>query len=120
MIVGQVRHNLPRVTLALPGRNGDIMVEFVFDTGFNGELVLPRQIVRDLSAARATQRPVVLADGFERDAPQCFIELNWNEEPRKTEIFVMDGRPLLGNGLLEGCSVNIDMVNGGEVIIEFP
>ena len=38
MMIGHVRDNFPRLMLTLPGRNGSVNVEFVVDTGFDGEL----------------------------------------------------------------------------------
>ena len=36
-----------------------------------------------------------------------------------TEVITLEGRPLLGNVLLEGCQLQIDMTDGGEVVIDF-
>jgi hypothetical protein len=51
--------------------------------------------------------------------PHHQIMLDWNEELRPTEIIMLDGRPLLGNLLLEGSQIQIDMTDGGEVVIDF-
>ena len=37
MIAGNIRDRLPRASLTLPGRVGDLTLEFVVDTGFDGD-----------------------------------------------------------------------------------
>ena len=121
MIVGYVREYMPRVTLVLPGRNGRgaLKVEFIVDTGFDGEIAVPTPILSELDTTLYAYFPITLADRRKQQAPHYEMELDWNEEARLTEVIVLEGNPLLGCRLLEGCSVNIDMVEGGEVIIEF-
>lgn len=53
MIQGHVRDRLPRVLLSLPGEDGPFDVEFILDTGFEGELALPRAIAAPLIAEPA-------------------------------------------------------------------
>jgi YD repeat-containing protein len=59
-----------------------------------------------------------LADGTERERPWCTINLDWHGEGRLTEVLVLDGNPLLGTQLLAGSLVQIEMADGGEVLIE--
>jgi clan AA aspartic protease len=119
MIFGHVRDNFPHVTLTLPGRNGPVNVEFIVDTGFDGELTLPHDVIRELDAVQAMRHPVLFAGGFGSTAPHYKIVFDWNEEERVTEIIELEGKPLLGNALLEGGQLHIDMNDGGEVLIEF-
>ena len=39
MIAGEYRDHFPRVWLTLPGSTGPVDVEFIVDTGFEGELI---------------------------------------------------------------------------------
>lgn len=80
----------------------------------------PAAAIQGLTIGRSALSPVVLADGMERDAIVYELELDWNDENCVTEVIMMEGRPLFWNLFLVGCSVHIDMVDGGEVIIEFP
>lgn len=119
MILGHVRDNFPRVTLSLPGAFGPVSVEFIVDTGFDGELALPGALVRDLERVYAGDRPIQLADGSERARPAFQISLAWDEEEdRPTEVLVLDGVPLLGVNLLEGSLLQAEMTSGGQVQIE--
>src|SRR5437879_230398 len=116
MILGHVRDNFPYVTLALPGREGPLHVEFVIDTGFDGELALPASLLNDLDTAFIGDHAVLLADRTRRSIPHYEIEIDWHDEKRSTEVIALEGRPLLGNGLMEGSSVHIEMADGGEVV----
>lgn len=63
MILGHVRDGFPRSTLALPGRNGPLNVEFIVDTSFDGDLAVPDAVIAQLQATFAGDRPIILADG---------------------------------------------------------
>ena len=41
-----IRDHLARVTLILPSSAGPLSVEFIVDTGFEGDLALPSSILR--------------------------------------------------------------------------
>jgi predicted aspartyl protease len=50
MILGVFRDHFARVTLSLPGSAEPFTVEFILDTGFDGDLALPSNILRQLDA----------------------------------------------------------------------
>lgn len=118
MIYGQFRDGFPRVTLSLPGRNGARAVEFIVDTGFDGEIALPPELLRDVDAVFAGDHPVLLADRTYRRRSIYRILLEWGDEDRETEIIEIDGNPLLGNGLMFDTLLQAEMREGGEVVIE--
>lgn len=118
MIVGHVRDHLPRVTLSLPGREGEISVEFVLDTGFDGDLTLPGSLLSRLDADFSQERVIRLADGSQRRQPFYEITLDWNGEPRIVEITQLESDPLLGALLLEGLLLQAEMIDGGEVLLD--
>lgn len=118
MKVGHVRDNLPRIVLALPTLDGMVNVEFIVDTGFDGELALPLTVMRQIDAEFATERLIRLAEGGIRRRACYEVNLDWNDEERLTEILLLEGNPLLGSELLIGSLVHIEMTNGGEVTIE--
>lgn len=51
MMLGQWHDGFPWVMLTLPGLNGPLSVEFIVDTGFNGDLALPEIVIRQLDTA---------------------------------------------------------------------
>jgi clan AA aspartic protease len=118
MIIGHVRDAFPRVTLILPGLAGPVNIEFVVDTGFEGELAIPGVLLRRLDAVFVAEHTVLLADQSERHTAHYQILLNWKEEQRPTEVLLLNGYPLMGNLLLEGYSLYVEMTDGGEVLIE--
>ena len=118
MITGHVRDDLPRVRLTVSTSWRTVPVEFVVDTGFDGELALPPHLLQDLSATFTWDRPILLADFSERIVAHCLARVEWLEDARETEIMALEGRPLLGNGLLRGTLLQVEMRDGGEVVIE--
>lgn len=115
---GHVRDRFARLMIALPGREGAFNVEFVVDTGFDGELALPPSVLNALETAYAGDRPLLLADGSVRLRPFYRILLEWDEEERVVEVIALDGNPLLGVELLEGNLFQAEMTDGGEVLVE--
>lgn len=119
MLHGHVRDYAARVLLTLPGEDGDLTAEVVVDTGFEGDLALPRSIVAKLQRLSPYEpRSFGLADGSVRELLTCYIELEWNEETRSVEVLVMDGRPLIGMVLMDGSYIGIDNCGGGEAVVE--
>lgn len=118
MILGHVRDYLPRVTLALPGLHGPLNVKFIVDTGFQCDLSLPSFLVAQLDTVYMTDRIVRFADGTRSIRPYHEMSLDWDGEEREVEITVLENNPLLGAILMDGFSLHVDMVDGGEVVIE--
>lgn len=119
MLQGHVRDDAPYVTLSLPGRGGSVLsVEFVVDTGFNGELALPGAVIGQLEASFLFEQDVLMADGTRRRRPHYELTLDWDGEPRLTEAMALEGNPLLGGAPLRGFLFQAEMIDGGEVVIE--
>jgi len=88
------------------------------DTGFNGELALPRQHVEDLALSHSGTVKAILADGSEivLKTYTCLIE--WFGEEHHLEVVANEGEcPLLGVGLLLGLDLHISY-RSGEITIE--
>lgn len=84
-------------------------LEAWIDTGFTGELVLPRDRVASLGLPLGAAVKAVLADGskVQLDAYTCL--LNWFGEWKRIEVVVNQGQfPLLGVGLLMDRELRID------------
>lgn len=119
MLHGHVRDYAAHVLLTLPGEQGSLTAEFVVDTGFEGDLALPRSVVEKLQRLSSYEtRSFALADGSLRQLLICYIELQWDEEVRSVEVLVTDGRPLLGMVLMDGTYIGIDNRPGGEAVVE--
>lgn len=118
MILGHVRDYLPRVSLTLPGIRGPLSVEFVADTGFEGDLSVPSALLSRLDASFFKERHLQLADGSIITRLAYFIDIDWGGEVRPTEVMVLENAPLLGAILMNESHLDADMRAGGEVVIE--
>ncbi len=118
MILGHVRDYFPRITLTLPGLAGPAAIEFILDTGFDGQLALPGSVLNAMDASYEGNRPVQLADGSERPRPTYSLVLESDDAPRLVEVILLEGVPLLGVELLAETLIQIEMMDGGEVSIE--
>lgn len=118
MIVGHVRAKFPRVLLTLAGVDGPITIEFLVDTVFDGALKLPPSVIQRLDAVYVGTRRAQVADGALGKC-MCFeVEVMWDGDRRIAEVLVFDGEPLLDVDLLEGCLLQVEVTDGGEVTIE--
>ena len=88
------------------------------DTGFEGDLALPSEVIRHLDATYAGEQDILLADFVPRSVDIYKAVIDWQGDERTVEIMVMEGRPLLGTFLLEGNLIQIEMYTGGPVNIE--
>ncbi len=116
--VGEFRARMPRVSVVLPGLEGDGPVEFIVDTAFDGGLKVPSHIARNLDAEPADAELHMLADESLVMAPIYHAVVTWLGEEREVEITVAEGSLLLGTALLEGCRLTVEAEEGGEVVIE--
>lgn len=93
-------------------------VEVWIDTGFNGELVLPRQLIDDLALPQSGTVKATLADGSEVALRRYACLIDWFGEERNLEVIANDGDyPLLGVGLLLGHDLHI-RYRSGEITID--
>ena len=120
MITGVVSAALEaRISLRLQDRAGrEQQVSAVIDTGFDGWLTLPPDLVGRLGLARLGRERGILADGSVTFFHLHEATLIWDGSPRTIAVAVAVGAPLVGMGLLEGFELTIQAVHGGRVRIE--
>ena len=118
MIFGRVCGYMPRVSLILPGMRGPFSVEFIVDTGFEGDLSLPGSLLAQLDAGYATERSLQMVDGSIIKRRAYSIDLDWGDGVRLTEVTLLENAPLLGAVLMDESHLDADMRTGGEVVIE--
>lgn len=83
------------------------------DTGFTGELVIPRSMIEDLNLIQSGTVDAVLADGSLTELSTYSCSINWFGSTRRLEVIANDGDfPLLGVGLLLGLHLQVDYLNG--------
>jgi clan AA aspartic protease len=117
-MLGHFRDGHPRLTLILPGAQDRISIEFIVDTGFEGDLALEQSLIARLLARLSGADTFALADGSHLVCPTYDLILDWDGEERHVEALATAGHPLLGTRLLEGVLLQVEMNEGGEVLIE--
>ena len=119
MIEGAVNANLEAVvTLPLQDSSGQTReVEAVVDTGFNGYLTLPPMLMEDLKLPVVGDGEAVLADGTQAAFDVYGVTVLWDGQPMYVETGAVGVDPLVGMALLEGHNLNIDIEDGGRVLI---
>ncbi len=118
MIVGSFRDGHPRLVVTLYGAGGSREMEFTVDTGFDGDLALPNHMAAGLGVEPAGVRRRGLADGAVIGCRFSRIEIEWTTGVRPAEVLFLAGRPLLGTALLEDHLLQVQVTEGGEVIVE--
>lgn len=119
MIKGRVNaHREALVSLALRSAQGEEhAIEAVIDTGYNGFLTLPPDLLEQLNLPFLRSSRAILGDGstIEFDIHEAAVV--WNDGLRRIPVDAADVSPLLGMGLLYGHELSIEVVEDGSVVI---
>ena len=106
------------IPLSLRGPAGQAQeVEAVVDTGFTGFVTLPPSLVAELGLVFMGTSEATLADGSEVSFDAYDVTVLWEGQPRDVLIDEADTTPLVGMLLLDRHNLNIDVENGGRVLI---
>jgi clan AA aspartic protease len=119
VISGTVNASLEAtVPLRVEGPGGERQtMRAVIDTGYDGALSLPLDVVLSLSLAAAAPRVVTLGDGSQRVCDYYAANVHWDGQIRRIRVLCVEGDPLLGTGLLRRCNLTADFESGGSVTI---
>ena len=83
--------------------------EVWIDTGFTGELALPRDLIHAWSLPAGGLVRAILADGSQTMAITYLAHVDWFGDNRPVEVVAIGGPvPLLGVLLLLGCCLKVD------------
>ncbi len=120
MIKGVLNDRLePMVVLEISNGDGRFQpVEALLDTGFTEELTMPPDAVARLGLEHVEQTHMTLADGQRIEASMYKGYVNWFGYAQRIDVHAVDGLPLIGMSLLEGCKFTVSVRAGGEVAIE--
>ena len=119
MILGivSVRGDL-LVPIRLLDANGHIhRVEAVIDTGFNGYLALPSDLIQQLGVPAAEPVDMGLATNMVVTVESFEGVVLWRGERRPVEILESEGTPLVGTALLWGSLLTAEITDNGAVAI---
>jgi clan AA aspartic protease len=107
------------IVLRLPGQP-DVEIECVVDTGFEGALTLPPELIADLGLPYFTRLSANLADNTNVMTHVHLVTIMWHGVERDVAVLAIGRRPLLGTALLEDYHLSVDFYEGGSVIIDEP
>ena len=107
------------VTLSLQGPDGQVQdIEAVVDTGYSGFLTLPTTLVAELGLPFAYVGWAFLANDDEVAFDVHDATVIWDGQPRHIKADATGSTPLMGMLLLDNHDLNIEVVNGGRVVIQ--
>ena len=92
-------------------------VRAIIDTGFTGDLTVPKSVIDELGFTIRGFQKVILADGSRQYFEMCVGSIIWNGQIRQVEINAAETDSLVGMGLLENYKLEIEGRSGGEVRI---
>jgi clan AA aspartic protease len=93
-------------------------VEAVVDTGFNGYLTLPPQLIAALELPFRRHGRAVLGDGSSITFDIHEAIILWGGKLRHISVDAADTDPLLGMALLHGHELSLQAIQGGSVSIK--
>src|SRR5947209_3347983 len=104
MIHGTVNHKrVAEVSLRLRGPQGSLAeILAIVDTGYNGALTLPGELVEELGLESKSSGEAELADGTIVDFDVYEAEVEWGNDWLPVSISAVGEEPLLGMRLLAG------------------
>jgi clan AA aspartic protease len=119
MILGNVSLRCKAMLpLVVDNANGkQQVIDAVIDTGFNGFLTLPPEIISKLDLPWSGSDTVTLGDGSETLFDIYSARIIWDEQLREIDIAESETEPLIGMGLLYGYKLQIEVIERGIVTI---
>ncbi len=119
MLTGKVNSRLEAIVRLWIGGPEDRALEtdVLIDTGFSGFLSLPPEIIANLGLLPHGEMVGTLADGTKNLFPIYMAIISWYGQPRAISVSAVESHPLLGMGMLHGCELAMQVVEGGEVAI---
>lgn len=108
----------PALSVHVSGPVGNLDVDAVIGTAFNGDLALPPDQIDALGLPEATVTEVAFADGRVREVPLYDAKAQLSGVSR--EVFVAEAptMPLVGTGFLQGFSLHIEFQAEGTIRVE--
>jgi clan AA aspartic protease len=119
MIIGIVNMDFePIITLSICSHDGKVYPQDVIvDTGFNGWLSLPPDLITKLNLKWKRRGRAILGDGSECVFDVYEAVLVWDGNMLTIPIDEADSEPLLGMSLMEGYQLVVEVFEGGRVEI---
>jgi clan AA aspartic protease len=115
MITGIVNADFePIIQLSICGADGKIYPrDAIVDTGFNGWLSLPPDLIAELNLTWKRRGRAILGDGSECVFNVYEAVLVWDGNFLTIPIDEADSEPLVGMSLMEGYQLTVQVFEGG-------
>lgn len=120
MILGDVTEDC-EIVLGLEGiaKSGTrVPFKAVLDTGFNGYLTVPTDLLAELDAQQVGSRRVELGDGQQVDLDVYLTRVEWLGKEKEVLALAANTMPLVGIRLVWNCRLSAELVDHGTVEIE--
>lgn len=119
MMTGYVNANREAmIQIAIVGEGKRLKsVRAIIDTGFTGDLTLPRTVIDELGFSLRGLQRVILGDGSLQYFEMFVGTVIWDGQMRQVEINAAETNSLVGMGLLENYKLEMEGRPGGEVKI---
>lgn len=118
MIRGVVQ-GLPQLRFFARGRGRRYQaIDTIVDTGFDGWVSLPSQLVVELELPIVGEGQGLLADGSESQFDIHEATIRWHQRTRTVWVYSIGPASLIGMALLEGSELNVKARQGGAVTIK--
>jgi clan AA aspartic protease len=120
MISGRVSGNREAIISVIvhDAEGGTREVEAIIDTGFDGSLSLPPDVVADMKLPWRRRGQALLADGSTTVFDIYDAVLEWDGKLRRVAVDEANTAPLVGMELLDGFAVTLEVRPGGTVTIQ--
>ncbi|MGK7956880.1 MAG: clan AA aspartic protease [Crocosphaera sp.] len=120
MISGTVNADFDAIiTLSICNSDGKVhRQDAIIDTGFNGWLSLPPDLINRLNLRWKRRGRAILGDGSECIFNVYEAVIIWDGSYRTIPIDEADSEPLVGMLLMEGYQLKVEVFEGGNVEIE--
>jgi clan AA aspartic protease len=117
MIAGIVNADFePIIPLSICGSDGKVHTQdAIVDTGFNGWLSLPPDLIAQLNLKWKRRGRAILGDGTECVFNVYEAILVWDGSFLTIPIDEADSEPLVGMSLMEGYQLIVQVLEGGHV-----
>ena len=108
----------PAIVIEVRDRAGQTRsTEAYVDTGFSGDLTLPKAAIEILGLSPNDAVNVQIGDGAYTTFTTYQVTTLWRGVPREITVLESEIWPVIGIGLLWQCNLSIDFAPGGSVLI---
>lgn len=117
MIAGIVNADFePIIPLSICGSDGKVYTQdAIVDTGFNGWLSLPPDLIAELNLKWKRRGRAILGDGSECVFNVYEAVVVWDDTLLTIPVDEADAEPLVGMSLMEGYQLTVQVFEGGRV-----